>query len=111
MEHQAALLLGRLEVERLSRVHSLFIRLSSFGSSQEGFRCADLRHRLAALFGRDPESLSQGAITYQLRRLRLHGLCWLGQTAFLPMQQANVARRSRSPDREKCWGTAIAVVI
>jgi hypothetical protein len=26
------------------------------------------------LSGRDPQSISQGAITYQLRRLRLHGL-------------------------------------
>jgi hypothetical protein len=45
-----------------------------FQQLAEGFRCADLRYRLAALSGRDPESLSQGAITYQLRRLRLHGL-------------------------------------
>jgi hypothetical protein len=29
---------------------------------------------LAALSGRDPLSISQGAMTYQLRRLRLHGL-------------------------------------
>jgi len=40
----------------------------------EGFRAADLRHHLAALSGRDPDAISQGAITYQLRRLRLHGL-------------------------------------
>ena len=39
-----------------------------------GFRCADLRHHLAVLSGCDPQSISQGAITYQLRRLRLHGL-------------------------------------
>ncbi len=37
-------------------------------------RCADLRHHLAALSARDPQSIWQGALTYQLRRLRLHGL-------------------------------------
>src|SRR5262249_50293857 len=40
----------------------------------EGFRAADLRRHLTALSARDPEAISQGAITYQLRRLRLHGL-------------------------------------
>jgi hypothetical protein len=41
-----------------------------------GYRydAADLRRHLAALSARDPEAISQGAITYQLRRLRLHGL-------------------------------------
>src|SRR3981189_1249395 len=39
-----------------------------------GFRCDDLRNHLAPLTGREPETISQGAITYQLRRLRLHGL-------------------------------------
>jgi hypothetical protein len=33
----------------------------------------DLRRHLAGLSGTDPEKISQGAITYQLRRLRLHG--------------------------------------
>ena len=37
-------------------------------------RAADLRQHLAALSERNPASISQGAITYQLRRLRLHGL-------------------------------------
>jgi hypothetical protein len=32
-----------------------------------------LRRHLAGLSGTDPEKISQGAITYQLRRLRLHG--------------------------------------
>jgi hypothetical protein len=40
----------------------------------DGFRCADLRNHLAPLSGCDPRTISQGAITYQLRRLRLHGL-------------------------------------
>src|SRR3984893_1380357 len=45
---------------------------SCSGNSQKAF--AHLRHHLAALSGRDPDAISQGAITYQLRRLRLHGL-------------------------------------
>jgi hypothetical protein len=44
-----------------------------FRQLADGFRCADLRRHFATLSGRDPQSLSQGAITYQLRRLRLHG--------------------------------------
>jgi len=56
------------------RVHPLLQALILFRQIADGFRSADLRHHLAALSGRDPESISQGAITYQLRRLRLHGL-------------------------------------
>jgi hypothetical protein len=56
------------------RVHSLLHALILFRQLPQGFRCAHLRDHLAALSGRDPESLTQGAITYQLRRLRLHGL-------------------------------------
>jgi hypothetical protein len=39
-----------------------------------GFRCADLREHLASLLGVDPSQWTQGRLTYQLRRLRLHGL-------------------------------------
>jgi hypothetical protein len=56
------------------RAHALLQALILFRQIAQGFRSSDLRHHLAALSGRDPESLSQGAITYQLRRLRLHGL-------------------------------------
>ena len=56
------------------RVHPLLHALILFRQLAQGFRSANLRHHLAALAGRDPESISQGAITYQLRRLRLHGL-------------------------------------
>ena len=55
-------------------VHSLLHALILFRQIAQGFRSADLRRHLAALSGRDPETLSQGAITYQLRRLRLHGV-------------------------------------
>lgn len=56
------------------RVHPLLGVLILFRQLAEGFRSAHLRQHLAALAGRDPQSISQGAITYQLRRLRLHGL-------------------------------------
>ena len=56
------------------RVQSLLHGLIPFRLLVDGFRCADLRHHLAVLSGREPASISQGAITYQLRRLRLHGL-------------------------------------
>jgi hypothetical protein len=45
-----------------------------FRQLAEGFRAADLRRHLADLSGNDPASISLSAITYQLRRLRLHGL-------------------------------------
>jgi len=57
-----------------ARVHSLWHAIILFRQLAEGFRAADLRHHLAALSGRDPDAISQGAITYQLRRLRLHRL-------------------------------------
>jgi hypothetical protein len=56
------------------RAHALLHALILFRQLAQGFRAADLRQHLAALSGRDPASISQGAITYQLRRLRLHGL-------------------------------------
>jgi hypothetical protein len=52
------------------RVHSLWHAIILFRQLAEGFRAADLRRHLAALSGRDPDAMSQGAITYQLRRLR-----------------------------------------
>jgi hypothetical protein len=39
-----------------------------------GFRNHELREHLARLLGRDPQQCTQGQMTYQLRRLRLHGL-------------------------------------
>jgi hypothetical protein len=57
-----------------ARTQSLLHGLIPFRLLPNGFRCADLRRHLAILSGRDPDSISQAAITYQLRRLRLHGL-------------------------------------
>ena len=39
-----------------------------------GFRNKELRSCLAPLLGKDPSTCTQGQMTYQLRRLRLHGL-------------------------------------
>jgi hypothetical protein len=55
------------------RAHALWHAIILFRQLAEGFRSAELRGRLAALSSRNPEAISQGAITYQLRRLRLHG--------------------------------------
>jgi hypothetical protein len=40
----------------------------------QGFANRDLRNHWAPLLGRDPDSMTQGQMTYHLRRLRLHGL-------------------------------------
>src|SRR6267154_2329861 len=56
------------------KTQSLLHAIVVFRLLVDGFRCADLRNHLAPLTGREPETISQGAITYQLRRLRLHGL-------------------------------------
>jgi hypothetical protein len=55
------------------RAHQLLQAVIVFCQIAQGFRCDDLRRHLAALSGRAPDQISQGAITYQLRRLRLHG--------------------------------------
>src|SRR6201982_1998496 len=55
-------------------VQALLQALILFRQLPQGFRAADLRQHLAALSGRDPVAITQGAVPYQLRRLRLHGL-------------------------------------
>ena len=56
------------------RAHALLHALILFRQLVHGFRSADLRTHLAQLQGREPSSVSQNTITYQLRRLRLHRL-------------------------------------
>ena len=56
------------------RAHALLHALILFRQLPQGFRAADLRQHLASLSGCNPAAISQGTITYQLRRLRLHGL-------------------------------------
>jgi hypothetical protein len=52
----------------------LFQVLLLFRLLPRGFRNQELREHLAPLLGKDPSTCTQGQMTYQLRRLRLHGL-------------------------------------
>jgi hypothetical protein len=56
------------------RVLALFQALCGFAHLPAGFRNRDLRPHVAGLVGRDLTTYSRGAMTYDLRRLRLHGL-------------------------------------
>jgi len=55
-------------------VQALFAALVLFALQPAGFANKDLRPRLAQLLGRAPSQIGPGQMTYQLRRLRLHGL-------------------------------------
>ena len=55
-------------------VQALFSALIGFRLVPDGWRQRDLRAPLAALLGVPCEAVSAGRMTYQLRRLRLHGL-------------------------------------
>jgi hypothetical protein len=56
------------------RVHPLWHAIILFRLLADGFRAADLRPYLAAFAGRSPDAVRPGAVSYQLRRLRLHGM-------------------------------------
>ena len=56
------------------RVQALMQALCLFELLPEGFRNADLRCRVAELLNQESHTYSQGRMTYDLRRLRLHGL-------------------------------------
>jgi hypothetical protein len=56
------------------RVHALMHALCLFALAPTGFRHREFRDHVAQLQGRDPATYSAGAMTYDLRRLRLHGL-------------------------------------
>lgn len=56
------------------RVHALMSALVIFRVLPQGFSTRELRQHLAGLLGVPPESLTPGKLTYDLRRLRLHGL-------------------------------------
>ena len=56
------------------RVHALLHALVVFRLLPGGFSHSELRDLLAPLLGQDPSHLTQGRMTYHLRRLRLHGL-------------------------------------
>ena len=56
------------------RTQALLAALVVFRLLPHGFRNADLRAHLAPLLGIDPSLMTQGRMSYDLRRLRLHGL-------------------------------------
>lgn len=70
VDHQrvAALRLGD------RRVLALMQTLCLFALQPSGFRHRDIRAHVAQLLGRAPDQYSQSQMTYDLRRLRLHGL-------------------------------------
>jgi hypothetical protein len=55
-------------------VLALLSALLVFRLLPRGFSSRELREHLAPLLGEEPSALTQGRMTYQLRRLRLHGL-------------------------------------
>jgi hypothetical protein len=55
------------------RVQALFNAISLFRLLPNGFSNRDLREQLAPLQGLRPDTMTQGKMTYDLRRLRLHG--------------------------------------
>jgi hypothetical protein len=56
------------------RVQALFSVLVLYCLQPQGFATKDLRVHLAPLLGLDPSTITPGRMTYDLRRLRLHGL-------------------------------------
>jgi hypothetical protein len=56
------------------RVHALLAALIVFRLLPNGFANRDLRAHVAPLLGLRAESMTAGQMTYDLRRLRLHGL-------------------------------------
>ena len=56
------------------RVQALFAALTVFSLQLQGFTNAEMRALLAPLLGLDPATYPAGRMTYDLRRLRLHGI-------------------------------------
>jgi hypothetical protein len=56
------------------RVQALLSAICAFRLLPNGFTNRDLRYHLAPLLGLDPEAMTSGQLTYDLRRLRIHGL-------------------------------------
>jgi len=56
------------------RVLALMQALCLFALNPTGFRHRDVRTHIAQLLGRDPDEYAAGQTTYDLRRLRRHGL-------------------------------------
>jgi hypothetical protein len=56
------------------QVQALWRALLLFQLLPAGFSNRDLRQHFSSLLGQAPQTLSQGQMTYHLRRLRLHGI-------------------------------------
>src|SRR5262249_11552142 len=56
------------------RAQALLAACCVFRLLPNGFTNRDLRNRLAPLLGLQPEAMTSGQISYDLRRLRVHGL-------------------------------------
>jgi hypothetical protein len=65
-----------------SRVLALLQAMCQVAPRPGGFRNRELRPIVAGLLGRDLDRYSAGAMTYDLRRLRLHGLIQRVQHSF-----------------------------
>jgi hypothetical protein len=57
-----------------ARAHALLATLCQFRLQPAGFTNRDLRHNLGPLLGRNPEQITTSQASYDLRRLRTHGL-------------------------------------
>ena len=57
-----------------ARTQALLTALVVFPLLPHGFRNSDLRAHLVPLLGLDPSLMTQGRMSYDPRRLRLHGL-------------------------------------
>ncbi len=57
-----------------ARTQALLAAIVVFHLLPHGFRARDLRAHLASLLGLDPKLMTQGRLSYDLRRLRLHAL-------------------------------------
>ncbi len=57
-----------------TRVQALLTAICAFRLLPNGFTNRDLRTHLAPLLGLEPEDMTSGQLSYDLRRLRIHGL-------------------------------------
>src|SRR6266542_194040 len=57
-----------------ARAQALFAAVSVFRLLPDGFANRDIRANLAELLGQSADAMTAGKVTYDLRRLRLHGL-------------------------------------
>lgn len=72
------------------RIQALFSILVLFSLQARGFTHSDMRALLAQLLGLDPAHYPQGRMSYDLRRLRLHGL-----VARIPRRHPRIVQRGR----------------